>query len=269
MQQTKTKFYPAFLSLLFFFTALLAVPPLQAQHQKSVRFCIPNADVYPFFIYTDNQISGTNPDIMRAIFAKQSLQNYRIEFVQRPWKRCNVELQQGTVDFVIGSYTKERDSLAVYPNELGLVNAENVFSTADICFISANGEQLERTRNGMAGQNSFTVGAEAGFSQNHDSNMVIDWLVIYNHLEKYRLLQKGRVDAISQVCALDNHPIATKAQVSGFQDFVTVYPAYLSSPGYIVFSRQFIKRNSLLAKTMLLEANNIDKAKIYAKYRLD
>ena len=267
MQRSEVTFYARSLGLMFLAITFFTAIPFKAFSKETVRFCIPSADVYPFFSFDQAEISGTNPDIMRAVFAKPALQNVNLEFVQRPWKRCNVELQQGSIDFIIGSYTGARDHVAVYPNELGLDIEETVFSTADVCFISAKGEQLDRTRRGIAGENTFTVGAEAGFSQNHADNLAIDWLVIYNHLEKYRLLEKGRVDAISQVCALDGVPIATKAEVSGFKDFVTLFPPYLSSPGYIIFSQAFIDNRRELAETILREVNTIDKVSIYTQYQ--
>ena len=39
------------------------------------------------------------------------------------------------------------------------------------------------------------------------------------------MLEKGRVDAIVQVCAMDNnYPIETKSEVIGFTNFEALYP---------------------------------------------
>ena len=92
-------------------------------------------------------------------------------------------------------------------------------------------------------------------------------MVIYNHIEKYRLLEKGRVDAIVQVCSMDGFPIATKAEAYGYQDFETLYPPYQSNPGYIVFSHQFAEKHTEIANTILLAMQKVDRKAIYSRYR--
>ena len=133
----------------------------------SVNFCVPNADVYPFFRYEGEQLNGTNPDFVRATFSQPELMGTEVNFVQRPWKRCGIELKAGSIDMIIGSYRPERDEIGLYPNELGFDLTKTTVSTADICFISSKGPQLNNTLDGIAGKNTFRVGVEAGFSQDH------------------------------------------------------------------------------------------------------
>lgn len=247
--------------------ALLLCSDVYGQTKTPVKFCVPNGDVYPFFLDVNADITGTNPDIIKAAFEREPLQKAELDYVHRPWKRCNIELKSGAIDLIIGGYAAERDQAGVYPNELGFNLADMVFSTADVCFVSIKGPQMDKAREGMAGKAPFNVGVEAGFSQKHEPNIYPEWLVIYNHLEKYRLLQKGRVDAIVQVCAMDQFPIATKAENAGFQDFVTLYPPYLSNPAYVVFSHLFVEKNPELAKTILEEIQKVDKQQIYSRYK--
>ncbi len=253
--------------LMVLLSLLFICSPSMAESKTPVRFCVPNADVYPFFLYADNKVSGINPDLMQAAFEKTPLQHANLEFVHRPWKRCNMELRAGSVDMIIGSYEKERDQVGVYPNELGFDLQEMVFSTADVCFVSVKGLQMQKTLRGMAGEIPFSVGVEAGFSQDHKPEIHPEWLVIFNHLEKYRLLQKGRVDAIVQVCSMDKFPIATKAETSGYQDFVTLQPPYLSNPAYIIYSDLFAAKHPGLAKLILQEVQKVDKQQVYQGYR--
>ncbi|BDX08595.1 substrate-binding periplasmic protein [Planctobacterium marinum] len=259
-------------------SAMLFAAPLQAENSQdsdstgaddsviNVRFCIPNADVYPFFMFDDRAITGINPDIIRAAFSQKPLQQARLELIPRPWKRCNKELSSGEIDMVIGSFSKERDDAGVYPNELGYALEDMVVSTADVCFISLPGVQLQKTQAGIHGHAEFLVGIEAGFSQSHGPDISPTWVVMYNHLEKYRLLKMGRVDAIVQVCSMDNFPIDTKAEASGYKDFITLQPPYQSNPAYVIFSQQFAAQQPLLARKILQETQKIDKQKIYARY---
>lgn len=205
--------------------------------------------------------------MMKAAFSQKTLQKANLKFVQRPWKRCNMELQSGGIDIIIGGYEEERDRVGIYPNELGFELKDMIVSTAGVCFITAEGQQMQKTLEGLAGLSAFNVGVEAGFSQDHDPDIQPKWLVIYNHLEKYRLLEMGRVDAIVQVCSMDEYPIATKAEAFGYQDFITLTPPYLSNPAYAVFSGKFASEHPQLAKDILQSLQAVDKTKIYEKYR--
>lgn len=260
------------LSVLIIFMAFFFSPGGVTQDNESaapisVRFCIPDEDVYPFFLFSGSDVSGVNFDLISATFSQDALKGTAMELAPRPWKRCDRELASGSVDMVIGSYNKARDAVGIYPDELGYPLVEMVVSTADVCFISNPGEQLTRTRSGMQGQNEFLVGIEAGFSQDHSPEITPTWLVIHNHLEKYRLLELGRVDAIVQVCSMDQYPIDTKAEAFGYTDFVTLTPPYLSNPAYIIFSQAFAQAHPQLAKTILQETQKLDKQQIYARYR--
>lgn len=241
-----------------------------SQGKQSVSICAPDADVYPFFIYQKSEpASGTNPDIINAAFDTPDLHNVELQIVKRPWKRCNLELQSGAIDMVVGGYDVNRDKVGVYPNELGFELADMVFSTADVCFISVKGSQMKRTQRGIAGESQFNVAVIAGFSQEHKPDINPKWFVIYNHIDKYRLLQKGRVDAMVQVCSMDGYPIDTKAETTGFTDFETLYPPYLSNPAYIVFSPAFVEQHTELAKQILHAVNKVDKKAIYSRYRTE
>lgn len=246
---------------------LLCSKAVVSQEPLNVRFCIPNADVYPFYSYQAGVPGGSNPDIVKQAFISPSLTHTQLEFVQRPWKRCNIELRDGSVDFVIGSYDEERDEIGVYPNELGIALEDSVFSTAQVCLISREGEQYDRTLQGLAGSNAIVVGVEAGFSQGHPAHMAIDWLVIYNHIVKYQLLEKGRVDAIAQVCGIDDQPILTKAKAVGQKDFITLYPPYLSSPAYVIFSQSFADNHRETAIQIHEALQVLDKTAIYQRFQ--
>ncbi|WP_100658118.1 substrate-binding periplasmic protein [Alteromonas flava] len=240
----------------------------RANDTLTVNFCVPNADVYPFFIYQNATLTGTNPDIMKRVFEQDSLANVQLEFVPRPWKRCDVELKAGTVDMIVGSYRSSRDSIGIYPKEIGAAYAKAIFSTVEVCLTTLSNEALiEKVSAGLKGGNKLTVGVEAGFSQQHSDNVVFEWLVLYNYLEKYRLLEKGRVDAIAQVCSIDKNPIKTKVEDAGFQNITTIYPPYLSSDGFVIFSEQFINQHEEIAKRILDGLESIDKQSIFENYR--
>lgn len=235
--------------------------------QTVIAFCVPQSDVYPFSFTQNVVLTGINPNIIEQIFTETRFPNVTIDLVKRPWKRCNADLESGEVDMMIGGYDVERERV-VYPSNLGFELSDTVVSNAEVCFSTIAGRQKQKTRLGMQGKTSFLVGIEAGFSKKHSSSIKPQWLVLFNPIEKYRMLEKGRVDAIVQVCAMDGiYPIETKAESEGFTNFETLYPPYLSNPAYIIFSEKFANTHQVLVKKIIVEAQNIDKAMVYERYK--
>lgn len=232
-----------------------------------VQFCAPQNDVLPFFITQNGQLKGINPDMMRQIFNENTFPNVTLKFIRLPWKRCNLDLESGKVDMMIGGYDANRKEV-VYPSQLGFNLEDTVISTANVCFFSVPGSQMQRARRGMEGKARFIVGIEAGFSKRHDSQIDPSWVELFNPIEKYRMLEKGRVDAIVQVCAMDGeYPIATQAEANGYSNFETLYPPYLSNPAYVVFSKNFASNHNALAKRIITASQNIDKSQVYLRYK--
>lgn len=237
-----------------------------AVDKKAVLYCAPQHDVYPFFLYKNGKLAGVNPDMLRQIFANESLADATLKYTFRPWKRCNVDLENSSVDMMIGGYNPLRESV-VYPNRLGFKLANAVISTAELCFYSITGRQMERTKRGMEGKASFVIGIEAGFSKRHESTIAPQWVELFNPVEKFRMLDKGRVDAIVQVCSMDGEfPIESRSASVGYTNFESMQPPYLSNPAYVVFSEKFARTHNALAKRIVIASQNLNKAKIYAAY---
>jgi ABC-type nitrate/sulfonate/bicarbonate transport system substrate-binding protein len=92
---------------------------------------------------------------------------------------------------------------------------------------------------------------------------------LFNPIQKYQMLEKGRLDAIVQVCGMDGQPIKTVAQRLGFKDFEMLYPPYLSNPAYVVFSQKFVQQHEELAKQIVTQSVKIDKTSIYSRYKAE
>lgn len=232
-----------------------------------VRFCVPQNNVYPFVFTEKGILTGINPDIMRQVFNENTLKDATLRFVKRPWKRCNADLENGTTDMMVGGFDAKRENV-VYPSKLGFDLNDSAISTAEVCFASVTGIQLERARRGMEGRAPFIVGIQAGFSKQHSRKIKPQWVELFNPIEKYRMLEKGRVDAITQVCAMDgDYRIESKAEAVGFSNVETLYPPYLSNPAYVVFSENFAGRHNELAKRIISVSRDIDKTQVYSRYQ--
>lgn len=265
----KNNWFYCVLSLLTIMT--LPSPEVSAQADTlhtTVIFCASEDDVYPFFVTENDELSGVNIRMLRQIFNGKRLPNTSLNVVRRPWKRCNIDLQNGAVDLMIAGYLAGRKNV-VYPSELGLPLRDSAISTADICFLTSAGAQLEKTNKGMTEGTEFVVGIPAGFSKQVQNNIRPKWVELFNPAEKYKMLQMGRVDAIVEVCALGkDYPIKTVAETKGYDSFITISPPYLSNPAYIVFSEKFAKSHRELARRIIVESQNIDKQTAFAPYLL-
>lgn len=237
------------------------------ERSTTVTFCAPESNIYPFFMMENGVLTGINPDMMRQVFNERTLPGVTLKYVTRPWKRCKVELENGTVDMMISGFDAEYRNI-VYPSALGLNLNDSVISTASLCFASVAGNQMDKVRSGISQGTPFKVGVAAGFSKEHNSQINPVWKVMFNPEEKYRMLEKGRVDAIIHVCAMDgDYPIETKAELLGFTEFETIFPPYLSNPAYVVFSENFSNKHKVLAKQIISVSLTIDKDAVYKRYK--
>ncbi|GAB5382607.1 MAG: hypothetical protein Alis3KO_32390 [Aliiglaciecola sp.] len=255
-----------FLGFALITPSLFWVAANEKKHVTEIVFCAPQNDIFPFYITNNGQLSGINPDLIQQVFSPESLPEAKISITLRPWKRCNADLENGSVDMMIGGYEAKRQNV-VYPIGLGFSLKESEISTADVCFYSIAGKQMERAKKGFKGEGPFIVGIEAGFTKQHADNLLLTWVELFNPIEKYRMLEKGRVDAIVQVCSMDGqYPLASMAASAGYHNFVKLHPPYLSNPAYPVFSEVFAQQHNELAKRIIMRFKQIDKVEIYRRY---
>ncbi|TRY31316.1 substrate-binding periplasmic protein [Aliiglaciecola sp. M165] len=232
-----------------------------------IVFCAPQDNVYPFYMTENGQLTGINPDLIRQVFNQNTLPEATLSFSLRPWKRCNADLENGSVDMMIGGYDAKRDNV-VYPLSLGFDLNESAISTADVCFFSIAGPQMERAQKGLSKTGPFIVGIEAGFTKRHSEEISPTWVELFNPTEKHRMLEKGRVDAIVQVCSMDGqYPIESMAETLGYTNFEKLHPPYLSNPAYVVFSKKFANSHHDLAKRIIVLFMSVDKAQVYIRYQ--
>lgn len=251
----------------FAFPALHLLAADETPVHADITFCAPQNDIYPFYLSENGVLSGINPELIRQVFNQDKLPEVTFSITLRPWKRCNMDLENGAVDMMIGGYDANRENV-VYPSKLGFNLSDSAISTADVCFYSIAGNQMKRTQSGLKGDASFVVGIEAGFTKQHRDEIRVKWLELFNPIEKYRMLEKGRVDAIVQVCSMDSkYQLESRAETAGYKNFVKLDPPYLSNPAYPVFSENFANEHRDLAKRIVTLFQEVDREKVYSRYQ--
>lgn len=107
----------------------------------------------PYGYVENGKIAGFELDTFAAV-AKQM--EMRVEFRERPWKRCLYLVENGLADVVISALkTKEREKYMIYPNEHISINNTALFTTVERDF------EFDETFESLKG---YIIGTTAGFS---------------------------------------------------------------------------------------------------------
>ena len=100
----------------------------------------------PYIIVENDEVSGTDVDITRAVFKNM---NRPISIVVMPWKRCVESIKQQKADAILGiSLSEERKSFLHYPNSPISTGTTVFFTRQDPDFSFINLNQLKDKRAG-------------------------------------------------------------------------------------------------------------------------
>jgi hypothetical protein len=221
--------------------------------EYSLSVCVPDQSVPPFYLVQEDNFSGFTIERLNTLFQQKKLEQISLRYVLQPWQRCLKAIENGEVDMLVAGYSQERAIKAVYPDSLGFDLDESIFSFTQICLVKKrsakwtwNGEQLE-------GRDSLILGLESGFLIPGADN-IERTVSIWDTSKKYELVERKRVDAVLTVCGVMNEKnIPEKEKISN--DLEVIFPPYIDSPVYLVFSDEFYRRHpkkaALIIKTLI------------------
>jgi hypothetical protein len=247
-----TKVLDVALLIIAAFTAKLAFAS-----EQYLSVCVPDQNVPPFYTIEGSQLSGFTVDRLNSLFQQDVLEHIPLDYVLQPWQRCLKAIEEGSIDMLIAGYSQDRATKAVYPDAMGFDLKKSTFSFAQVCLVKRrrahwtwNGEQLE-------GRDSLTLGLESGFLLPNLDN-VERTVSVWDMSKKYELVKMERVDAVLTVCGImDEKSIPDESRITS--DLEVVFPPYINSPAYMVFSSDFYRRHSDKAELILdvlIKSNN-------------
>ncbi len=256
-------FFPLLLITLLFSVPGLGSPSAKsASVNKSLKFsfCYENKTLLPHFAGEGRLVPQTMPGAAIEVLQRldEKAEGISFHFVRFPWKRCLNDLKQGDIDGVIGRYSEERASFAVYPR---LPNGDLDFSKSMIntetCFIYNREFPLGWDGKNLSYAGKLTISVPSGYELINDlkrkgTNVYEAETINLAH----RLLFTGRVDASVSNCRLKMLP----------NGFVQNPIPIVSNPGFLLFSQHFYYQYPKHAETLWNLLREIDKETLYEKY---
>lgn len=255
------------MKICFAAVAIAAVLHGAAMAQDVVlRFAYENEEVFPYYMGTQDvppDRPGVTLDMLRLLEAR--LPRLKVQLVRMPWKRCLVQLQEGNVDAVVGSFKPERMQNGVFPMKAGKpdvklaidVRAYYLFKRSDTAF-TWDGERLS----GLDG----AVGAPRGYSIIDDlARLGVRVEETRSSGTDFRKLQINRLSAVATLEKVGDYYV--RQAPAGF--FVKVQPPLASKEYYLIFSHQFFTKHEDLSATiwrLLVQIRDRDMDAMFPKY---
>ena len=216
---------------------------------EQIDICVPDQSVPPFYLVEKSRVSGLTIDRLTTLFQQHTLDHIRVRYILQPWQRCLKAIENGSVDMLVAGYSQERANKAVYPDSIGFGLNESIFSIAQICLVKKREARWDWTGKRIQGKERLVLGLESGFlipEFDHIERTVAIW----DRSKKYDLVTLGRVDAVLTVCGVaDNKSIPDESKIPDELD--VVFPPYIDSPVYLVFSSEYYRRHTQVASLVL------------------
>lgn len=220
-----------------------------AAHAKVIRIALEDNANPPRVMNAGPHLSEQNPGLSIELFNKAAKDlGVQIEYYRYPWKRCMTLLENGNIDAVFhASYKKDRESLAVYPKNNGIIDTSKaVFFQAYYFYRNTNDDFTYVADKGFGSDR--LIGAKDGYSVIHDLEKEKANLHVTKSTQiGLEMLTANRLHAY---VGLENMTDAVIAKNSKhFNTVQKIFPPYKQKPYYLIFSKKFYKENSDLAES--------------------
>ncbi len=204
---------------------LLYLSPFQLQAQETLQIVI---DPWPpFTINEGQQITGTDVDIIKAVFDQLKIP---INLKEYPWKRCLLMMENREADAILGaSITPERKAFLFFPDEF-------VSEGITVFFIK---KEKEVAFTGLQDLNELRAGALLGYSycEEIDNSPFMKKADRVPRLDQnFNKLLLDRIDFLIEVDAVGFYT----AKKMGVSDQIRIIPnAYYCRGGnYLAFAKK-------------------------------
>lgn len=206
---------------------------------REIKLCYEDVSVHPW-------ITGDKKGlVIQELQLVEKLINVKFKYIRLPWKRCQIEAQNGKLDGLIAaSFTKERTKWGVYPTQKnGSLNRNlrlhtdsfTVFKIKKSLIRFENGKFINLGLNKIGVQLGYSVGTDlveqgypiySSFSTANDLILALDSSAInVAVLQKYATLK-----ALSDNPKLKNN-------------IVELQPPFKVADQYLLFTKKFYSTN--------------------------
>lgn len=213
----------------------------------TLRFAYEVEEVFPYYMGSGEATPaapGVTPDMLRLL--ENEIPGLRVALQRMPWKRCLVQLTDGEIDAVVGSFKAERLQAGVYPMKGGQpdpalaldVRAIYLYKTGDSA-LSWNGQQLT----GLTGP----IGAPLGYAIVDDlQKMGASVAQSRSSATDFQKLALGRLAGVAAFERVGDFHMR-KARPGAVLRLGTVLA---TKEYYLILSHQFVQRHPALAPAL-------------------
>ncbi|TCS38087.1 transporter substrate-binding domain-containing protein [Reinekea marinisedimentorum] len=213
------------------FTAVL----VQQSYAESFTFCLED-QANPPFIHGPNDWgqsdNGLFPDLV-AIAAKEA--GMDIQYIRRPWKRCQQSLKQGEVDALYAFiYTAERDQWAAFPKTKGQPDQRYAYLGNYKVFTHKN-SSLNWDGTAFSDPQAMVQSIPGYVADQRLKAMQIMPQIELQPMQGLEMVSRGRIDGY----VIDRLIGWELAHLLNIADSVkTIEQPFMEQPWYIAFSKQ-------------------------------
>jgi len=245
-----------------FFLVVLALPT----YATTLKFCYQDQPLSPFYSGAGSQVPKVKPGATIEHLQKlvANVPGLQLELVRYPWNRCLKYLQTGVVDAVVANYSKNRESLGVFPSRNGKPDQSKMFTRQDVCFVTT--KQLAKHWNWRFFDVAHKVSVTLQTPRfNLEPAIATKFTFIQASVDanSLQMLTQGRVQVVTQVCQIMEQKIVAKSFDPKSMEILT--PPVQELHGYLVFSHQFYQKQPAIAQA-LWQRQADPQVRIYQQY---
>ncbi len=147
-------------SLLFIYFLFQCNSFAEASSNVEIKLCYEDVSVYPWIT---GDMKGL---VIQELQHVEKIANVKIKYIRLPWKRCQIDAQNGKLDGLIAaSYTKERTNWGVYPTKKGGEIDRNLRLHTDSFIVYISKGSPIRFENGrFENLDNHLIGVQLGYS---------------------------------------------------------------------------------------------------------
>lgn len=226
--------------VLFIFLFIIAFNNAHASNDDlEIRVCYEDVVVYPW-------ITGDKKGlVIQELQQVEKIANIKFKFIRLPWKRCQIEAQNGKLDGLIAaSFTKERSQWGVYPTyKNGNLNRNLRLHTDSFTVFKTKHSPIRFEDGKFINLGTNKIGVQLGYSVGTD--LVEKGYPTHSSFSTaYDLIQALDSNSIN-VAVLQTHPTLKTLHDNPKlkNNIVGLKPPFKVADQYLLFTKKFYSNN--------------------------
>lgn len=233
------------------FLLILTFPSISFSQPVEFIYCHGDKENFPYHMGNkrtpSTQNLGIDIELLKMIEKRLPI---KVKFKSLPWKRCQMELRDGGVSAIIGSYKKNREEIGVYPKfqDGRLEQNKSIYSGNYSMFVLKDSAVLFDHGTEQFTNTAMPIGVNTGYS-------IVDQLISAgNTIEKnsagtFAIFHQLVTERISAAVVLEEQGVYLLGKFSfEFENIERKSVPVKSKPAFIIISHQFYEKHPELSE---------------------